>query len=856
MSTDDTWTRFYAARYDELSRRAEALGELPQGTLAAVRTIEVAQELIDEYRQDAWVPTKVIVARIGQRRAWLLSRLEEDELALSELDSLASEAMAWPDPEVVEVGADARLDRTRLLWALGRHGQAFTDLRRLIKAIAHHEHPGVRHTHANAQFDAIRWTAASVGEPDGVHGQQRIIDACAELIAAHRGREYGPEAFYVVVAHIIQVEAHLEQARLLQIQGADADAEALLVRIQILADDIWKAYAHHQDPQVQGRVAHLVLLSRDQRPLNEAVAVANMVLNRWQDSDEPDLAPELAWAMQLRVRGLCKDGKVEEALNTLNELAQRFSTSTDSRVRSSVLWCTIEQARIWAAQGHRSEALAQLQSTTAWLNDDPTESIRSRVVDALVEALGLVATELEDPVEGWDARPESYASSVVPSRPLTPEARDYAAVVDLIVQRFADDESAIIREQAADALYDLAQEQRKRMHLDEATDTYQRLIGIFGEDTQPGIEQTVASGSLNLGYLLMVLRGRHSEALEVYEALLARHERATSTVMRDIVAKAAASRLACLDVMARMGSPVSYGAQYEDLSVADRDRLESTLDWGITLSAREDHRGAIECYDQILTRIESLHPDLRRRCLDALVRKAYSLGVLGQYEAALAANREAEVRYGNELSVNMQRDVALAMSNACGNLDSLGRHEEEITVYRRIIDRWKDSSVDDLRARVAQARIGLASTLYEIGRHADGEIAYRECMEEGLRDHAPDIRYRGATAGVSLSWRLRKSGRLDESVMAAQRVLSACAHEKESRVRIQVAKAQLSLARSLAQLGRRDEAAVAYEQVLAAGTDEISEAERGAAREELFKLRPSRGLLSLLKGARRWFERH
>lgn len=855
MSTDDTWADFFTTRRDQLERRAEALAEVPEGALATVRAAELARELIEEYRGDDWLATKVFVARLGQRRAWLLSRLDEDQLALAELDAVASEAMASSDPDVVEVGADARVDRARLLWALGRSAEAFTELRGLIEAIAEVDHPGVRHTHANAQFDAIRWTLASVGASDGPGGQQRIIDACADLIASHRDRDHGPEAFYVIAALSVQLDALAEQSRLLRDQGSGADADALLVRVRVLADDAWARYRDHADPQVQARLANLLLSSRETGPNRDLFEAAEAVLAQWGDSGEVELEAELAWASQCRIRSLREQGRAEEALAELDGLAHRFGASEQSRVRNSLLWGITERARILASQGRGGEAVASLQGTVPWLETDPTASVRVRVAQALDLAADLVAAELEpwslDPTaeQGTDAGAEGEP---VASRPVTPQMRRYAEAVDLLVRYFADDEDDEIRELVADALQALAGQQRQRLHLEEAVASYRRFIGIFDADSHPPIEMILAVVRMNLGYILMVLLCRHADAMEVYDEAMARHQNATSAQVRDVLARIASSRHACLNAMLELDGEVSYGDQYGDLSLAERQRLESLLDRAIERERLTDFRGAVGLYDQILEHVGSLHPELRRRSLDALVRKGYCLGRLGQYEAALRVNREAVARYGTDLPIDLQKDVALALSNVARNLDRLGRHEEEIHTYDEILRRWPDPSVDYLKERVAAARFARAVTLAELGRVKEAEAAYLDCVSRDLTSTQTDVRAKGASAGLNLGYLLARHGRFRDAEDILGRVLGWCPPDGELELRQLRARAQLALARSYASRGNQAAAVAAYQEALAAGPDALSEATRAAARNELSKLRPDQGVTGFVDTLKRW----
>lgn len=195
---------------------------------------------------------------------------------------------------------------------------------------------------------------------------------------------------------------------------------------------------------MQARLANLLLASRELGTKQEVAEAAEMVLNQWGDSDETELEPELAWAMQCRVRDLRERGNTERALAELDALARRFGGSEHSRVRNSLLWGITERARILVDQGRGHEAIAELQQTVSWLAHDCAFNVRVRVAQALDLAADLLAAELEpvaperDAEQGVDV--EASGGPALAQRPLTPRMRAYAEAVDLLVRHFADDE--------------------------------------------------------------------------------------------------------------------------------------------------------------------------------------------------------------------------------------------------------------------------------------------------------------------------------------------------------------------------------------------------------------------------------
>lgn len=540
--------------------------------------------------------------------------------------------------------------------------------------------------------------------------------------------------------------------------------------------------------------------SNDVTALAEADAVvARLVpLTRPIETASPDLQADLASAWFRRIEALHALDRPADVLTTVDALCAHFEPTAG-----------MEEAGVPLRQ-----AIARAMDLRAdlWKDQAPAAHPQSDGKDERGVAIETLVTDAET---------------------------RYAEAVNALVERFAADPSGEVRTIVADALYGLAVHWRGRLQFQRSVDVYAAYLRLFAADTHPAVETTTANAYLNQAYMLMMLMGRDAEALPVYDALMERFKQATSASMRDTLAKAAASRLTCLNRLQRRGEAVNYGDQYEDLSLAQRDAITATIERGRVLSVDGRHREAIACYDEVLdAHVASLHPELRRQCLDAMVRKGYSLGSLAQREAALAVNDEIIARYGNDLSTSSEKDVALAMSNRAVQLDKLGRHDEEVQTYDQIIDRWQASDVAYLRQRVASARFCKAVTIADTD--LEGALAlYRLVMVTCL--HAPEaaIRREGAKSAVNRSIRLRTAGRLDEAIACGEALLRACQAETDTGIAAQVVKARIALARAYGQAGQVARQIDTLEVLLALPDPALTEAQRVEVRAEYRKVKPT-----------------
>lgn len=759
-------------------------------TFARVDMVRHCEHLIREFGRDNWPATRVVVARTRAWQARLLSELDYDDEALKKYTALYDDLHAATDPGLQEQAADALHGKARLLEARGRRDEARSVLQALVEAYAGATSPGVRQTLALAQTDQMlglqRDRRADTAPPDA---DARVIAACEALLAQHEGSND------TLVMRCINQALRIE-AEVLRERGADPSDRS---RADALTERQWARYADHPDERIRREVmlAMLDRLELIDDPAQELTGYQALA-TRMDDASAALLQPLLARAHRAEASALHALGRTGEAVALLAALDARHAASPDPAVQLHVVQSRQQRARILRDTQDYAGALAVLDAPTPPIDRDDLALRR-----AVAQAMDLRA-------DLWKAQsPEAHpqqsgkdASGAVIEVTVTEAQRRYADAVGALVERFATDASADIRAIAADAQYSLAVHWRTSLHFERAIDAYAVYLQTFAADTAPPIERTTASAYLNQAYALMVLTGRDADALIVYDALLARFANATGAGMRDTLAKAAASRLTCQNRLHRQGAAVNYGDGYDDLSLAQRDAIGATIERGRVLSVEGKHRDAVACYDEVLSAHgESLHPELRRLCLDAMVRKGYALGRLAQREAALAVNDEIIARYGDDLSTTAEKDVALAMSNRAVQLDKLGRRDEELQTYDRIIQRWGNSTVGYLKERVAAARYAKAMTIADTD--LDGALAlYQQVIGSCLSAPEVALRLYAAKSTVNRSFRLRQAGRHDEAIACADTLLRACAAETDQDMAAQFVKVRIGLARACGKAGQ------------------------------------------------------
>lgn len=264
---------------------------------------------------------------------------------------------------------------------------------------------------------------------------------------------------------------------------------------------------------------------------------------------------------------------------------------------------------------------------------------------------------------------------------------------------------------------------------------------------------------LNLGILLFKSLDRRAEALTVFDAMAARFRHGAYPNLRDVLAKAAASRLSCINSLRSTGVDISYGEQYENVSITEMDALRDQLEQAQKLTEQDQHMQAITLCDDVLDRYAtSIHPEVRVQCSYAMVRKGYCLSRLRHHEQALAVLDQHIVSYGDEQNTLIQKDVALCLFNRGVQLDRLGRTSEELTNYDETIRRYRDSDVTYLQEYVAKASYNKAFVLtQEQDTLEQGLALYRLVIRLWLTHSSPVCRLQAVTSSINLAHRLRAS---------------------------------------------------------------------------------------------------
>ncbi|WP_454693603.1 hypothetical protein [Achromobacter aegrifaciens] len=816
-------------------------------TFARVDMVREADRLEQRFGADAWPATQALVAKIRLRKSELFEDLGYRQQALEGYAQLQSDFQESDADDLREVAADAALAQARLLVEKDWPG-ALQAMDALLLVHGGSPNTGIRQTLALAQLDRIFWWhLSSLEAPEKSSKPEQAVLACEQMEA-----EFSDTDSVIEVRCLGKcLQVHAEALHELASQTEDEEqAAALTGRAEALSEQHWQRHSGHSDAQVRRTALIAWLNALEMRDEETAWQGYGQVLERLGGDRSAALQEPLARAWYKLAHAYDTLDSPEQALETFDVLQRRFADDDDAAVRLVVCRSMRQKARMLKRMGEHEAALAALEDmarlSLSVEPDSPQQTAWRQLQASSMELEAEIWGDLAPPKHAHPSGRNDKDESI-PAPEVTEAERRRAALGDSMLERFRDDGDTAVRLSVVETLFDLAVSQRERLHFDEAVQTYQKLLRKFAADQDEAIESRVASSYLNLAYLQMQLLERNEEALKTYDALLAHCSTSTRPIARDTVARANASRLTCLNRLQSQGISVNYGEQYEPVAPQRLQEMKAAVEEGRKLQEQENYREAITRYEQVVNaHVESLHPELRAICLDALVNKGFCLARLGLREAAIVVNDEIIMRYSDDMNLSSDKDVALALSNKAVQLDKLGRHEEEIAVYDEIIRRWQGTALSYLRLRVARAMWSKALTVAERDL-IEAEALYRRVVQSYLHDGEPDVRLEAVKACVNLGALMRKQGRYAEVIPWLEEKLHQLRNENGPGFSVQINWMRLQLARSYGKTGGIKQQQALYEQLILLPKGVLNREQLDAALAEYRACKPGTGLQILRK---------
>ncbi len=345
------------------------------------------------------------------------------------------------------------------------------------------------------------------------------------------------------------------------------------------------------DPTVQDRVATAIylkglalsLLDRD----DEALQTLDDFLERY--STVPAQARSTAVAMNVKAGIVQSLGEPEEALRIVDDIVERFGGTSDPGVLAHVAHAMSARAR-YLGSNQLDQALEAFAALDERFGSSEETEIRIEVARALVAKAYLLSSsgQLESAIEVCDRviadfsqdRDEKLRAAVATAgyrkgASLGGLSRNEEAVAayEWVITHFGEDTNEEIVESVAAALFGKAYRLSRLKKSEAAVETYDELVDRYGETSDETILVIVSKALGNKGSQLQKL-GDEEAALDSYGLVVERFLNSAHSNLRSHAAKISNRRAALLN---KMGRPLEAATQYSLVANLDEDRSPRTM---------------------------------------------------------------------------------------------------------------------------------------------------------------------------------------------------------------------------------------------------------------------------------------
>ena len=469
-------------------------------------------------------------------------------------------------------------------------------------------------------------------------------------------------------------------ARLIELPALEPHREELLSLASgtflVPAD---RARSAHAVPTAARELFERGLALAESGRLQEALAVWDDLVRRFETSRVPEEVGEVSMALVNRGTALGQLNRPEEALAAWDAVVRLVKASTAPAHVHAAARALVQKGGLLASLGRIEEALAAWDELVGRFVSSNAPSIASEVAIAL-SAKGGAFMELQRPDEALAAWNE-------------------------VVQRFGESDRPSILVLVSMALVNTGALLSYLKGPKEALTVWNEAIERFGSSDSPEILQSAVGAFVNKGIALSQL-GREEEALSVWNEVIARFESGQAPVILEQVAGALVNK-------------------------------------GVTLAHLGRGEDAIGAWNEVSRRFqESDSPAMANLLATALVHKGTILLGLGRAEEALAISSDVIRRYGTRENPETVEQVALALGNRGAALIALNRPEDAVAAWDEVVRRFGTSDSPTLRIGADMAQLNRALVELALGQAGTAIETITEVLErEGAR--FPEFRLKG-----------------------------------------------------------------------------------------------------------------
>ncbi len=560
-----------------------------------------------------------------------------------------------------------------------------------------------------------------------------------------------------------------------------------------------------------------------------AMATYNEVVERFGDSDVPELQAQVAEALVNRGVTQGRSGEAQGAMATYDEVVERFGDSDVPELQVQVAMALFNRGVTQGRSGEAQEAMATYDEVVERFGDSDMPELQVQVAKALAnkaitqgqigEAQGAMATcdkvverfgDIDVPELQVSVAMALFNRGVTQGR--SGEAQGAMATYDEVVERFGDSDVPELQVHVAMALFNRAITQGQIGEAQAEMATYDEVVERFGNSDMPELQVPVAEALVNRG----VTQGQIGEAqgaMATYDEVVGRFGDSDVPELQVRVAKALVNRGVTQEWLGETESGVvTYDEVVERFGDSDVPELQvqvarALVNRGVTQGQSGEVPAAMATCDEVVERFgDSDMPELQVQVAKALVNRGVTQGQSGEAQGVMATCDEVVERFGDSDMPELQVQVAKALVNRGVTQGQSGEAQGVMATCDEVVERFGDSDVPELQVQVAQALVHKAVTQGQVGEAQGAMATCDEVVERFGDSDVPELQVRVAQALVHKAITQGQIGEAQAAITTCDKAVACFKDSDAPEITIQVAIA----------LGVKTEALLVREDPLAA----------------------------------------
>ena len=393
-----------------------------------------------------------------------------------------------------------------------------------------------------------------------------------------------------------------------------------------------------------------------------ALEIYNELVERYGNSDVPEVREAVAKAMVNKGLELSRQGEHEAEIRIYDELVERYGDSEEFVVQVLIARALFNKGVELSRQGEYEAEIEVYGELVERYGDSDIPKVQEVVAKAL------------------------FNKGVVRSRQGAHEAA--LKVYDELVERYEDSEAHEIQEQVAKALFNKGVTKGRQGAHEAEIKVYDGLVERYGESEAHEIQEQVAKALFNKG-VIIGQQGAHEVEIRVYDGLVERYGESEESVIQVQIAKAMVNK-------------------------------------GVVRSRQGAHEAALKVYDELVERYEDSEAhEIQEQVAKALFNKGVTIGQQGAHEVEIKVYDGLVERYGESEESVIQVQIAKAMVNKGVVRSRQGAHQAAIKVYDELVERYGGGGVPQLQEQVVVALVSKARALIMQGDYRAAMTSFR-----------------------------------------------------------------------------------------------------------------------------------